>query len=263
MMRRHAVAVIILGLGACATPGQVRRVETQLAVMERNQARADSARAAELTMIISLQRRMLDSLNLASRTIASIKGEMSAEFTESRRQMLQVQTLMGQSQQRLTELRNQLEARSDVPTTGAPGMPVTPADSSPSASLGVPAGTPSAEVMYSQAQRQLAQGSMSTARSAFRDLLKYYPTSPRVPDALYGIAESFAAVPDSQFLYYSDVERTYPRSAVAPRALFKLAVLEEQRGNRTQARVYYQRVIDRYPDWEDIDLVRDRLRTRQ
>ncbi len=262
-MRRHAAAVIILGLGACATPGQVRRVETQLAVMERNQARADSARAAELTTIITLQRRLLDSLGLASRTIASIKGEMSAEFTESRRQMLQVQTLMGQSQQRLTDLRNQLEARSDVPTGVPPTTtPNTPADSARTAVLGVPAGTPSAEVMYSQAQRQLAQGSMATARSAFRDLLKYYPTSPRVPDALYGIAESFAAVPDSQFLYYSDVER-FPRSAVAPRALFKLAVLEEQRGNRTQARVYYQRVIDRYPDWEDIDLVRDRLRTRQ
>ena len=261
-MRRHVATVLILGLGACATPGQVRRVETQLAVMERNQARADSARAAELTQIITLQRRMLDSLTSASRTIASIKGEMSAEFTESRRQMLQVQTLMGQSQQRLTELRNQLEARSDAPVVPPAGAPVD-TTRNPTASIGIPAGTPSAEVLYSQAQRQLAQGSMTTARSAFRDLLKYYPTSPRVPDALYGIAESFATVPDSQFLYYSDVERSYPRSSVAPRALFKLAVLEEQRGNRTQARVYYQRVIDRYPDWEDIELVRDRLRTRQ
>jgi TolA-binding protein len=261
-MRVHVAAMLIIGLGACATPGQVRRVETQLAVMERNQARADSARAAELTQILTLQRRMLDSLTAASRTIASIKGEMSAEFTESRRQMLQVQTLMGQSQQRLTDLRNQLEARSDVPVTPPAG---TPSDSvrTPTSSIGIPPGTPSAEVLYSQAQRQLAQGSMTTARSAFRDLLKYYPTSPRVPDALYGIAETFAAVPDSQFLYYGDVERSYPRSSVAPRALFKLAVLEEQRGNRAQARVYYQRVIDRYPDWEDIDLVRDRLRTRQ
>ncbi len=126
----------------------------------------------------------------------------------------------------------------------------------------MPVGTPSAEVMYSQAQRQLSQGSMSTARSAFRDVLRYYPTSARVPDALFGIAEIFAAQPDSARLYYTDVERLHPRSAVAPRALFKLGVIEEQRGNRTQARVYYQRVVDRYPDWEDIDLVRDRLRAR-
>ena len=260
-MRRHAAVLIVLGLGACATPGQVRRVETQLAVMERNQARADSARAAELTQIIALQRRLLDSMTAASRTIASIKGEMSAEFTESRRQMLQVQTLMGQSQQRLTDLRNQLEARSDTPA-GVPAPATSDTARPVEGALGVPAGTPSAEVLYSQAQRQLAQGGMTTARTAYRDLLKYYPTSARVPDALFGIAETFAAVPDSARLYYSDVERNHPRSTVAPRALFKLAVLEEQRGNRTQARVYYQRVLDRYPDWEDIELVRERLRTR-
>ncbi len=253
-MRYHAAVMTILGLGACATPAQVRRVETQLAVMERNQARADSARAAELTQIISLQHRLLDSMAVASRTIAAMKGEMSAEFTESRRQMLQVQTLMGQSQQRLTDLRNQLEARSDVPV----GVPVQPGEGA----IGTPAGTPSADVMYSQAQRQLAQGSMATARSAFRDVLRYYPTSPRIPDALFGIAETFVAQPDSARLYYTDVERLHPRSAAAPRALFKLGVIEEQRGNRTQARVYYQRVVDRYPDWEDIDLVRDRLRSR-
>lgn len=258
-MRYHAAVVMVLGLGACATPAQVRRVETQLAVMERNQARADSARAAELTQIISLQHRLIDSLNSASRTIAVVKGEMSAEFTESRRQMLQVQTLMGQSQQRLTDLRNQLEARSDVPVPGQPAATPTPAGDGV---IGIPAGTPSAEVMYSQAQRQLAQGSMATARSAFRDVLRYYPASPRIPDALFGIAETFAAQPDSARLYYSDVERLHPRSAAAPRALFKLGVIEEQRGNRTQASVYYQRVVDRYPDWEDIDLVRDRLRPR-
>ncbi|MBA2291418.1 MAG: tetratricopeptide repeat protein [Gemmatimonadales bacterium] len=258
-MRYRAAVVMCLGLGACATPAQVRRVETQLAVMERNQARADSARAAELTQIISLQHRLIDSLNAASRTIAVVKGEISAEFTESRRQMLQVQTLMGQSQQRLTELRNQLEARSDVPV---PGQPATTPVQAGDAVIGIPAGTPSAEVMYSQAQRQLAQGSMATARSAFRDVLRYYPASSRIPDALFGIAETFTAQPDSARLYYSDVERLHPRSAAAPRALFKLGVIEEQRGNRTQARVYYQRVVDRYPDWEDIDLVRDRLRSR-
>lgn len=260
-MRYHAAVVTILGLGACATPAQVRRVETQLAVMERNQVRADSARAAELTQIISLQHRLVDSLAVASRMIAAVKGEMSAEFTESRRQMLQVQTLMGQSQQRLTDLRDQLEARSDLPVA-TPGQPVTTPAQPGDGVIGIPAGTPSAEVMYSQAQRQLAQGSMATARSAFRDVLRYYPASPRIPDALFGIAETFAAQPDSARLYYSDVERLHPRSAAAPRALFKLGVIEEQRGNRTQARVYYQRVVDRYPDWEDIELVRDRLRAR-
>ncbi len=261
MSPRHA-AVLLLGFGACATPGQVRRVETQLAVMERNQARADSARASELTQIIGLQRRMLDSLGVASRAVASIKGEMSAEFTESRRQFLQVQALLGQSQQRLTELRNQLEARSDVP----PAQQVTPlpADTTrpTDAALGVPLGTPSAEVIYGEAQRQLRQNSFSAARSAYRDVLRFYPSSARVPDALFGIGETFAAAPDSARLYYSDVERNHPRSAFAPRALYKLGVLEERRGNRAQARVFFQQVVDRYPQWEDIELVRDRLRAR-
>lgn len=261
-MSYRLAAALLLGLGGCATPAQVRRVETQLAIMERNQARADSARAAELTQIIGLQRRMLDSLGVASRTVAGIRGEMSAEFTESRRQFLQVQALLGQSQQRLTELRNQLEARSDVPTSPpmspAPGDTARPTD----AALGVPVGTPSAEVIYAEAQRQLRQNSFSAARSAYRDLLRNYPSSARVPDALFGIGETFATVPDSARLYYSDVEKNHPRSPFAPRALYKLGVLEERRGNRAQARVFFQQVVDRYPQWEDIELVRDRLRAR-
>ena len=259
MQPRRAVFVLSLALGACATPGQVRRVETQLAIMERNQARADSARAADLTQLIALQRRMLDSLGSASRTIMSVKGEVSSEFTEARRQFLQVQQLLGQNERRMTDLRNQLEARAEAQTT-----PVVAADSvrRTDPPIGVPPGTPSAELMFGEAQRQLNQGSFSTARSGFRDVLSTYPNSPRVPDALFGIGETFASTPDSSRLYYTDVERRFPQAPVAPRALYKLGVLEEQRGNRAQARVIFQRVVDRYPQWEDIDLVRDRLRAR-
>ena len=42
---------LIAGVAACATPGQVRRVETQVLVGQREQQRADSARGAELARL--------------------------------------------------------------------------------------------------------------------------------------------------------------------------------------------------------------------
>ncbi len=52
----------LTGVAACATPAQVQRVETRVAVVEREQARGDSARAADLARITASQQQLMDSL---------------------------------------------------------------------------------------------------------------------------------------------------------------------------------------------------------
>ena len=112
-MRTRYAALCLLGAAACATPGQVRRVETQVAVMQRNQERADSARAAELARIIAMQTRAMDSLVALTRTLDRVdrgSREQTAELLEARKQILAIQQRIDQSQQGLRELRAQLDA---------------------------------------------------------------------------------------------------------------------------------------------------------
>lgn len=255
MRARVAMPLLLLG-AACATPGQVRRVETQVAVLERTQARADSARAAELTRIIAMQQRGMDSLMSLSRALERNGRDNMAEFTEVRRSLLVLQELSGQSQRRLSELRNQLEVR------GAdPAPQVTPGDTTQPVAGQPPVNQPSADAIYAAARGQSQQGAMTSARFGFRRLLELYPTSSLAADATYGIADTFdPAQPDSARVYYTEVVTRFARSARAPTALFKLGKLAERKPDRPAARAYFQQVIDRYPQSDEAKLARDALR---
>jgi len=123
-------------LTSCATPTDVRRVETQVRRLREETARADSARAVMLNQILALQRRILDSLALQENRLVAFRGDIRSDLTEVQRQLVQVQELAGQSQQRLTELRGQIEARSQALTTAGPRPPGDSSGAAASASSG-------------------------------------------------------------------------------------------------------------------------------
>lgn len=271
MAFRRATLLVLLGLGACATPGQVRRVETQVAVLQRDQERRDSARAEELSRIIASQGRIIDSLAAVTTTLGLVKGELSGEFVEVRRQLLTVQTLQGQSQARLSELRAQLEARQDALESASAagvdsvGVPATPPTTGGAPVTTAPAGggvVPSADQIFQQSQAQLNRGSAATARAGFRELLRLHPLSPRVADALFGIGQSFeASQPDSALVYFRDVAQNFPESDRAPQAMFKLGDAAQRAGDLVAAKQWFQRVaVDRYRGTSEHDLAVARLR---
>jgi tol-pal system protein YbgF len=164
---------------------------------------------------------------------------------------VQLQELTGQSQQRLSELRTQLEARGEQISAAVPGDTSSPAGA-PSAS---------ADQMYEASLAQLRRGSTSTARQGLREMLRTYPTSSRAGDALYFIGQSFAAEsPDSAAAYYEQVVQKYPSSSRAGSALYNLGLIAERRKEIRKAREAYQRVVQKYPQSDEAALARDRLK---
>ena len=92
-------------------------------------------------------------------------------------------------------------------------------------------------------------------------MLRNYPTSPRVPDALYFVGQSYAAEnPDSAAAYYTQVVDKYPTSARAPSALYNLGLLAERRKDSAKAKEAYQRVVQKFPQSDEAALARDRLK---
>jgi tol-pal system protein YbgF len=242
------------GLAGCASKGDVQMVQGEVALLKAEMARRDSARAAELGQVIQLQRQIMDSVTANRRAVAQLKGDLSTDLYNIQQQLVQLQELTGQSQQRLTELRTRLEARGAQIET-APPMPGDSARPTPEG------GTASADQMYEASLAQLRRGSLSTARLGLREMIRQYPTSERAPDALYFIGQSLASEnPDSAAAYYQQVVDKHAASSRAASALYNLGLLAERRKDTAGARDAYQRVAEKYPQSDEAALARDRLK---
>ncbi len=247
---RLGVSLIWL-LAGCASKGDVQQVQDDVALFKAETARRDSVRAAQLNELIRIQQRMMDSLTSSRRAVGQLRGDLASDLYNIQQQLVQLQELTGQSQQRLSELRTQLEARGEQLATVTPGDTTRPGASSAA----------SADQMYEASLAQLRRGSTSTARLGLREMLRVYPTSERAGDALYFIGQSFAAEnPDSAAAYYEQVMQKYPTSSRASSALYNLGLLAERRKDTKKARDAYQRVVQRYPQSDEAALARDRLK---
>lgn len=260
-MRRRLAFVSTLGLAAgCALKGDVRKVELQVEALRAEQARSGSEATARIDTIRALLAAVQQALTQQQAYLVQMRGDARTDMLAVQQQLVQVQELTGQSQQRLSELRTRIEERAQQPLPvldtsrgagGAGGPPVGPS--------GNPAG-PGPDQMYDVSLQQFRRGSLATARLGFREFLRVFPTHERAPDALFYVGETWASEnADSAAAVYQQVVRTYAKSPRAPSALYKLGLLAEQRGDKTAARTYYSRVISSYPRSDEANLARDKL----
>jgi tol-pal system protein YbgF len=231
-------------------------------------ARADSQTATKIDSVRALLSVVAEKLVAQQAYLVQLRGDMKTELLGVQQQLVAVQELTGQSQQRLTELRGRLEeqARQPVPTldttragpgAGAPGTPGAPGV--PVGPSGNPAG-PGPDQMYDLSLQQFRSGRLTTARIGFREFLRVFPTHERAADALFFVGETFGAEnADSAAALYQQVVKSHPNSARAPAALYKLGLLAERRGDKAAARTYYARVIAGYPRSDEANLARDKL----
>jgi tol-pal system protein YbgF len=251
-----AGAAVIACLSGCVTKGDIQGVQDDVALFKAESARRDSARAAQLTQVIQMQQRVMDSLTNERKAVGQLRGDLASDLYNIQQQLVQLQELTGQSQQRLSELRTQLEARGEQISTTGPRD--TSAQTQPTTT---PTTSASADQMYEASLAQLRRGSTSTARQGLREMLRTYPTSERAGDALYFIGQSFSAEnPDSASAYYSQVVQKYPSSSRAASAQYNLGLVAERRKDTKKAREAYQRVVQRYPQSDEAALARDRLK---
>ena len=243
---RSPLALILGLLAGCALKGDVRKVELQVQALQAQVAKSDTARAAEQDTVRAAVRVLQQALATQQAYLVQMRGDLRTELISVEQQLVAIQELTGQSQQRLTELRSRLETRSQQPDPNA--VPVGPS--------GNPAG-PGPDQMYDASLQQYRRGSTATARQGFREFLRVFPTHERAPDALYYAGESFEqSAPDSAAAVYEQLVKGYPNSPRAASALYKLGRFAEQRGDKTSARNYYARVISAYPRSPEADLAR-------
>ncbi len=290
MRQRRAPALLIvlaLSSGGCALRSDVNRLERQMITQQRESARADSSRAASLAAIARLVQGLLDSLAVQQDALTRFRGDIRGELFNVQQQLVAIQELTGQSQQRLSELRAQMDQRSNQFTTPAPvpaavppapsGAPpaasgavtpgAPPAQAVPNATPGTPANPvtpePTADQLMELGQQQLRRGSPGTARVAFAEFLRRFGTHPRAADAEFLTGEAWAAEQraDSAAAAYRRVVDRYPSSPRAASALYRLGVQAAAAGRRDEARTLFTRVVAAFPASEEAALARDQLRS--
>lgn len=283
---RCLMPLALLATGACfATREDVQALHTDVQTLRADNARSDSARRAALDGVVASMNIVRDSLGLLSTRVVKMQGDVRGDLYNVGQQLLQIQELTGQSQQRLQELRAAWErqqsdiasssapvaAQPSVSPTGAPTGPGGTTSTSSAARAGAtnpaPAAgagaTPGPNQLFQISLEQLRRGSPGAARTGLLQLLQQYPTSDLVPDAQFYLGEAYhqegnAAGADSA---YAAVVTRFPTSPRAPTALYKRALGMEGKGNTTGARGLFNDLVQRYPRSDEASLAKDRLRT--
>lgn len=223
-------------LAGCATKRDLRDLSVEV----------DSLRQAQAMMLRDIQqqnRQILDSL-VAQNT--RMRGDFANRFTEVDRQLVQIQELTGQSQRRLSELREQVGRREEA---------FGPVGSAEGAASGSP------DEMYNAALAALRRGSHSTARAGFEEFLRHYAQHQFASEAQFHIGESFQESGDAvrALEAYGRVLEIYPNAPKAPTALYRAGLIEAERGNREAARTMFNQVVTAYPSSVEAPLARDQI----
>ncbi len=286
-LKNLALICAVVPLGGCALRSDVNRLELQLAQSRMERARADSANTANLGAIARMIQSLYDSLAAQTDVVTRLRGDTRIELYNIEQQLVAIQELTGQSQQRLTELRGQMDERFQAllaapqqaqgqanPPGAQPGAPAQPGQGQPTpGQANPPAGgnaaapapvdaAPPADQLIEMSIAQLRRGSPATARLGLQEFLRRYPANPRAVDAQYFTGEAWAADHnlDSAAAAYRAVVTQYPTAPRAATAAYKLGLLAAQAGQRDSARTWFNRVVSQFPNSEEAALARDQLR---
>lgn len=236
-----ALVLCVVGFSGCATKRDIRDLRAEM--------RAHSARQD------SIFQRLFESVDAIGDTLENeayanfeFRGQMAREVLDLKDQLIQLQELSGQNQRTLTQLRDQVEAgraRLDQgETRPAPGTGDGEADAA-------------FDAAYSAYQRR----SSTAARLGFEQFLQQFPTHERVPEARYYLADQLAqdGNVDEAIAGFLRIPELYPADPLAADALYRIGVLELDRGDPDAARRYFQRVVTGYPDSDAARVARERL----
>ena len=237
---RALVPLVAVFCSACfATRNDVRVLQSDITALRAERALGDSARGAQIDRIIRQLQTATDSLRSLAGQSARFQGDARESLREMREAILQVQELTGQSQRRLQEIRASIE-KPAVDSTGAPAGP-------------------GPNELYKLAFDQYQRGSYAAARTAFTDLITRYPTADVAADALYYVAESYAAEKNTIAAdsVYDQVVTRYPSAPRASTALYKRAKLRVASKQTADSRTLIQELRKKYPRSDEAGLACD------
>jgi len=269
MNRSPLIAGSLLALsatGCFATKGDIRLLQDEIRAARASAAQADSARrrtSDSLTVALAnlaiVQANNAKDAHTGQQKIADDVKALTTRVTVNELSTKEQLKAIGEDIDQLREVtrqnaRSSALARAQMEQAARPPAPTLPADSS--AGAGTPttpttSAPPGSATLLVQGRSLVIQGSCSTARRTFQDLLAQFPDSPDAPEAQFLIAESFVACGDGNPAKADSVYRVviekYPKSDLAATSLYKRAESLRLATKMNEARPLYEKIVCEYP----------------
>jgi tol-pal system protein YbgF len=242
-------------LGGCffATKQDFEKLQQDIVVSRASSNAADSVQRTQLIDVSRSVRTLSDSINALSRRVSAMRTASESEMTAMKEDISQLQDLSGQSEQRLRDVRAQLEEKRQE---AAP-----PSDSA--GGTAAPATGPGPLQLLQAGRDQLLKGGNASARAAFSELITKYPNSEYVPEAMFFSAQAYAAErnPDAADAQYLALIGRFPSSPRVPTAMYKRALHLQSQKKTTEAKRIFQDIIKRFPRSDEAALADERLQS--
>ena len=234
----------LLVLGGCATKGDVRSLRNEMYWMRQHQ---DSV----LVEIQRQNRLLLDSIRTTMAMTIDARGTTANQLRQFDQNVTQMGQLVGQVMGTLTRIEQRLAALEQRPVSSAAG------------GGGPTSGGMSADEYYQAGMEKMTEGSYSTARLAFEQLVAEFPDHARAPDAQFQIGESYYRddAYDDAYEAFERVASEWEDAPRAPAALFRAGAIAEEQRSIQRARRYFSQVRERYPDTEEARQAQAKLRS--
>jgi tol-pal system protein YbgF len=240
-----------LSLSGCATKGDLRSVQDEI--------RALGDRTDEAVRELSgLNLAVQDTLGRQSDAIFESRGDINRRLQLLEQEILTIQELLRLNQQSLMTIRDLLE------TQRSGGFTQSRTDTDPGRDLGF---SPTEQVaggpveMYNTAATQFNNGSLSTARRAFQQFLREYPTDALAPNAHFYLAEILFQEErlDEAISGFLRVPELFPAAEMVPDAHLRLGEIYIRQDKLDDARYHLLLVVNSYPDTEAARQAQERL----
>jgi tol-pal system protein YbgF len=257
-------ALAVVGVSACVQP---ERVE----VLEREQRRIQSDNLGQQKEIDATRASLADTranLQQVQRELSSLK-----ELIDATRHQVgqQIDTTSRQGDQRVKDLEarlgklaegfkaqgEQLKLREDELKEVSKGLQL-PAEATEIAS----AENETIRRDYEVAWRNLEKRDYRIAIGRFKDFQKKHPKSNLAANAQYWIGESHYALRefDQAIIEFDAVRTKYPEAAKVPAALLKQAYAFAELGEKSNARLLLQEVVEKYAQTPEATQAKQKLK---
>jgi tol-pal system protein YbgF len=119
------------------------------------------------------------------------------------------------------------------------------------------------EGLYARAKQHFDRGEYEDARELFRSLLKQYPKSKRGDNAQFWLGEIYYREKwyEKAILEYQKVIETYPKGNKTPSALLKQGFAFLNLDDKANARLILQELIRKFPDTNEANIAKNKLKT--
>jgi tol-pal system protein YbgF len=267
ILRNARLALPLAGAllaGGCVSTSDVEGIHKHLNELEKK-VNAASAQASSREEVQKLN----ENLSKQSNTLLRSNAELGTKFDDLIREMQNVAGKLEESNRRLREVSQQmaeLQARAGGAPGAAPSAIVVPGvpGAAPAPGAGAPRGakSPSPTDLFAQATADYQRGQFDLARQGFAEYAETYPKTDLSDDALYWAGECWAAQkkPREAIAAWERLFKQYPDSDKAAAAHLKKAIAHLDLGEKAQAIVELQFVVNEYPRSDESKSARQRLK---